>query len=438
MNYAIHRISLDVTDDSPSQLTISAKQGDNAKRLIITLLDDKKNYRIADGCYATFIARKSNGTWLNHPCIIENNKVIYDFLPATVSTVGMVKCEIHLYKKILFRDENGTLFEQNEDGTATEVTDFLENITTADFMIAVHGAIMTGIEDDSESDKNTLLAVISRGNELISNMEDAIGEKTELAGRVTKLEESASELEDSVTELEESVSDFGDRVTDFGDRVTELEDRFDGSGSIGGGLTEEEVNTLIQNAFAEANYKPIAINSFYASPSVIEIGETASITLSWSYSKTETSQTINGSSVGVGTRIQYHTSVSPNTKYTLYVQEADSKGATATKEITINSVHPFYYGGRTASTITSVDGLTKSVQSYIDGTYYVTLSADGYIYFVCHESESISKITDANTGYGISYEQIRTITRTIGGTAYTYKVYRSVQLKADTYSLKVE
>lgn len=168
MNYAIHRISLDVTNDAPSQLTISAKQGDNAKRLIIALLDDKKNYQIAEGCYATFIAKKSNGKWINHPCAIENNKVIYDFQPSTVSTVGMLQCEILLFNKILFRNDKGVLVAENEDGTFTEV---YENITTATFMIAVHGTIMQGIEMEAESDKLTLEEIIQRGNAFITEAE---------------------------------------------------------------------------------------------------------------------------------------------------------------------------------------------------------------------------------------------------------------------------
>lgn len=204
------------------------------------------------------------------------------------------------------------------------------------------------------------------------------------------------------------------------------------------GLTADDVRGIVAEELAEVNYKPIAINSFYASPSVIEIGGTASITLYWSLSKTEKTQTINGSSVTVGTRSKSYSSVSPNTKYTLMVTEADKKGATDTKDVTIDSVHPFYYGGKTEDSITSVDGLVKSVDSSISGNYEITLGENGYIYFVCHEYESISKITDAETGYGISYEQTGTVTRTISSTSYTYKVYRSVQLKAGTYNLKVE
>jgi hypothetical protein len=160
MNYAIHRISIDVTDDSPSQLTISAKQGDTAKILIISLLDDKKNYQIARGSVAVFIAKKSNGVWLEHPCTIDytNNKVIYTFQESTVSSTGTLECEIHLTKATSI---------MNEDGT-TEVV--YEDLTTATFVIAVHDTILSGL-DDSTEESSLLPELITKGTSLFTTLE---------------------------------------------------------------------------------------------------------------------------------------------------------------------------------------------------------------------------------------------------------------------------
>ena len=160
MNYAIHRISLDVTDDSPSQLTISAKQGDSAKILIVSLLDDKKNYQIAKGSVAVFIAKKSNGVWLEHPCTIDfvNNKVIYTFTEDTVRSSGTMECEIHLSFVSTIHNEDGTSELVNED------------LTTASFVIAVHDTILSGLTDVTE--EATLLPdLISKGSALVATIE---------------------------------------------------------------------------------------------------------------------------------------------------------------------------------------------------------------------------------------------------------------------------
>lgn len=181
MNYAIHRISLDITDDSPSQLTISAKQGDSAKILIISLLDDKKNYQIAKGSVAVFIAKKSNGVWLEHPCTIDHNsnKVIYTFKEDTVKSSGTLECEIHL--------SYGTVVT-NEDGTTEMVT---EDLTTASFVIAVHDTILSGLTDTTE-EASLLPDLITKGTNLfatleqvtIPNAEKAIADARTLAERL--------------------------------------------------------------------------------------------------------------------------------------------------------------------------------------------------------------------------------------------------------------
>ena len=161
MNYAIHRISLDVTDDSPSQLTIAAKQGDTAKILIISLLDDKKNYQIAQGSTAVFIAKKANGVWLEHPCTIDykSNKVLYTFKEDTVRTSGTLECEIHL---------SFPTFVIKEDGTTDVVH---EDLTTASFVIAVHDTILSGLTGTTE-EVSLLPELITKGSSLFAKLEE--------------------------------------------------------------------------------------------------------------------------------------------------------------------------------------------------------------------------------------------------------------------------
>lgn len=160
MNYAIHRISLDVSDDAPSQLTISAKKGDKAKRLIVTLLDDKKLYEISKGCHAIFVARKPNGDFIQHSCVIDeiNNKIIYDFQSETVDTIGLYNCEISLYKQVEFANADGTTSYQSEE------------LTTSNFSIIVHETVLSGYENDNESDKDILQNLIQNGNAMIDDL----------------------------------------------------------------------------------------------------------------------------------------------------------------------------------------------------------------------------------------------------------------------------
>ena len=165
MNYAIHRISLDVTDDSPSQLTISAKQGDRAKKLIISLLDDKKNYQIARGSVASFVAKKANGIWLEHDCDIDfdNNKVIYTFQEKTVSTPVTLDCEIHL----AFAKKVTKEYIDDEGKTKIEEEIEVEKLTTASFVIAVHDNILSGLTTDTE-ETMLLPNLISTASGLVS------------------------------------------------------------------------------------------------------------------------------------------------------------------------------------------------------------------------------------------------------------------------------
>lgn len=152
MNYAIHRISLDINDDSPSQLTLSARQGDTAKLLIITLLADKHNYQIEKGCYATFTGKKSSGVSFEHECVInrETNKIEYSYMPMTVSTSGNIDCEINIF--------NG----------------YGERLTTARFNIVVYETIFSGSVADAEDDITAVTQLRAELNKLIDDVEQKL------------------------------------------------------------------------------------------------------------------------------------------------------------------------------------------------------------------------------------------------------------------------
>ena len=161
MNYAIHRISLDVNNDAPSQLVLSAKRGDSAKLLIISLLADKHNYIINEGCYATLTGKKRDGAVFEHECAIDlkNNKIEYPFQPFTVSKSGVVDCEVNIF---------------NTHG---------ERLTTSRFTIIVYETIFTDAIEDAEDDITAVTQLRADLNELIQTTEkklengEFVGEK---------------------------------------------------------------------------------------------------------------------------------------------------------------------------------------------------------------------------------------------------------------------
>ena len=93
-----YRISLDMFD-TVSQKTIKAKRGDTACDVNITLTENGKVYKIADGCYATFSAKKPDGNFIlnRETCYIKDNTIVYEFTEQTTICEGIVDCEVILY-----------------------------------------------------------------------------------------------------------------------------------------------------------------------------------------------------------------------------------------------------------------------------------------------------------------------------------------------------
>lgn len=104
MNAIKYRVSLDMFD-TLSQATIKAKKCDSACQIHITLTEHGKIYNISEGCYATFNAKKSDGTFVYNDCTIEGNTIVYDFGAAidedgicqVSAREGIVECEVTLY-----------------------------------------------------------------------------------------------------------------------------------------------------------------------------------------------------------------------------------------------------------------------------------------------------------------------------------------------------
>ncbi len=154
---SVKRITLNLQEEG-ALVSVKAKRGDTGRRLLIHLADGSVPYAIADDCYAVFTARKSDGSKLHHPCVIENNVIAYTFTEQTCAAPGTLHCEIKLYggnQKLL---------------------------TSGCFLLNVSDTVYReGDEVSSEGEMTTLDALISDASALIAEVEQKL-ENGELKG----------------------------------------------------------------------------------------------------------------------------------------------------------------------------------------------------------------------------------------------------------------
>lgn len=141
---SITRITLNLQETN-TMVSIRAKRGDTGRKLLIHLSDGSIPYHISDDCYATFTAKKPDGTKINNACTIENNVIEYEFTDQTCTAVGTMKAEIRLY------------------GADDKM------ITSACFLVNVYDTVFRdGDEVGSETEMNTLDDLILRANAFLN------------------------------------------------------------------------------------------------------------------------------------------------------------------------------------------------------------------------------------------------------------------------------
>lgn len=163
-----YRVSLDMFDVL-SQVTIKAKKGDSACKIYITLTEKGKVYKITEGCYATFNAKKSDGTFVYDHCTIEGNTIVYDFgvsidkdgVCQVSAREGIVECEVTLY-------------------TANS-----KQLTSPRFTLFIDGTVYNGEEIISTPESNVLKELINETNNLIDDVETKL-ENGDLKGEPGK------------------------------------------------------------------------------------------------------------------------------------------------------------------------------------------------------------------------------------------------------------
>ena len=96
MKLVEHKFTLDV-NQTASQVNISVKKGDTARRLLIHLTESGYPCHLSKDCYAVFSANKPDCHVIFNNCTIEDCVIGYDFTAQTVAAVGLVNCEIIVY-----------------------------------------------------------------------------------------------------------------------------------------------------------------------------------------------------------------------------------------------------------------------------------------------------------------------------------------------------
>ena len=98
MNFSTFRFTLDLHKHQ-SQMSIAVFQYDTAIRLSIGITDGGVPYYLEDGCIAVLYGKKANGEPIVHTCSIEgNSRIIYQFNKETANEIGIVDCQIRIYK----------------------------------------------------------------------------------------------------------------------------------------------------------------------------------------------------------------------------------------------------------------------------------------------------------------------------------------------------
>lgn len=143
-----HKLTLEMTTLN-SQVTVRIKKSDTKNKLVISLSENGKPYKITENMHAAFVGKKPDGKIVFNDCDIVGNKITYTITAQTSVAVGIVACEIRLY------DTNDNL------------------LTSPNFTIVVDETVYDAdeIEIESENEINVLDSLISEAKALIAEVE---------------------------------------------------------------------------------------------------------------------------------------------------------------------------------------------------------------------------------------------------------------------------
>ena len=96
MKYVVSRVTLDLGATS-SPLTLTAKQGDSVREIIVGFTNNGAVYPLENSCTVVFTAEKPSGAKIFNECTLDGNNARYKFTAQTVSEIGAMKCEFKIF-----------------------------------------------------------------------------------------------------------------------------------------------------------------------------------------------------------------------------------------------------------------------------------------------------------------------------------------------------
>lgn len=169
----------------------------------------------------------------------------------------------------------------------------------------------------------------------------------------------------------------------------------------------------------------ISITSFTATPNKADNGNTINVTLKWSFNKTPSKITINGSNVQTNVS-SIDATVSKTTSWTLKVE--DDEGNIDTKTTTVYFMNRVYYGSSVEPAIYDSDFISgldhRDLSSSKITEFYADPQYDQYIYYCLPESMGTCSFTV--NGFTGGFSLVATIEYVNKyGHAENYRIYRS-------------
>lgn len=146
--------------------------------------------------------------------------------------------------------------------------------------------------------------------------------------------------------------------------VEDVDERFD--------AIEEELAVL----------NPFKVESFTASPAVLEKGDSvSSVVLSWVLNKDPVSVVVNGDEAEAAKSGSVTVNEEITDSRTFGISATDGKGNTVSKSAAVNFYNGIYYGAA-PGTIQGVEGLTKVLSGTRKRTFTVTAEDGEYIFYI--------------------------------------------------------
>lgn len=142
MQKVVHRLRLDLERPGIQAVSYMRKGDTLSRRMVLSLYEQGKPYRIEDGVTARIRGKKSDGTILYNDCFVQDNCIVVDVTTQMLAALGEVECELNLYGtsnallttprfSIVVEDvllSDGQLESQNEFTAMTKATEEMKSL----------------------------------------------------------------------------------------------------------------------------------------------------------------------------------------------------------------------------------------------------------------------------------------------------------------------